>query len=58
MSESIQAAVDLLTVAAAFGVFGVSLWNAYQFSVLKDRVVEQGDNMRAHVNAPRLHRHA
>ena len=33
MSESIQAAVDLLTAAAAFGAFGVSLWNAYQFSV-------------------------
>ena len=44
MSESIQAAVDLLTAAAAFGAFGVSQWNAYQFSVLKGRVVEQGDN--------------
>ena len=58
MSESIQAAVDLLTAAAAFGAFGVSLWNAYPFSVLKGRVVEQGDNMRAHVNAPGLPRHA
>ena len=42
MSESIQAAVDLLTAAAAFGAFGVSLWNAYPFSVLKGRVVVSG----------------
>ena len=37
MTESIQAAVDLLTAAAALGAFGISLWNAYPFSVLKGR---------------------
>ena len=58
MIESIQAVVDLLTAAAAFGAFGVSVWNAYQFSVLKGRVDEQGENHRAHVNAPGLHRTA
>lgn len=32
-----------------------SLWNAYQFSVLKGRVDTQGDDIRSHVNAPGLH---
>ena len=56
--------MDYTAIAATAGaVTGAvaaiaSLWNAYQFSVLKGRVAEQGDNMRAHVNAPGLHRTA
>ena len=56
MTEATQAAIDLLTAAAALGAFIVGAWNAYQFGKLSARVdtLETGHN--AHVNAPALHR--
>ena len=42
-------------IAAAVGAVA-GLWNAYQFSVLKDRVDEIGRNLTAHTTTPGLHR--
>ena len=56
--------MDYTAIAATAGALTgavaavASLWNAYQFSVLKGRVDEQGETIRSHVNAPGLHRPA
>lgn len=55
--------MDVLTaVAAVIGAVtglvaaAASLWNAYQFSVLKGRVDEVSRNLTAHLSASGLHR--
>ena len=47
-------AVDLLGNVAAV-IAAASLWNAYQFSVLKGRVDAHETTLTAHINAPGLH---
>ena len=55
--------MEVLTgVAATLGAVtgsvaaAASLWNAYQFSVLKGRVDAHEHTLTTHVNAPSLHR--
>ena len=48
-------AILVLTAAAAFVAAAASLWNAYQFSVLKGKVDTPETAQGAHVNAAGLH---
>ena len=48
--------VETLTAVAAVVAAIASLWNAYQFSVLKGRVDAHEATLTAPVNTPGLHR--
>ena len=48
--------MEVFTAVSAALAAAASLWNAYQFSILKCRVDEIGRNLTAHVNAPGLHK--
>ena len=47
--------IQLLTAAAAFVAAAASVWNAYQFSLLKGKVDTPATARGAHVNAAGLH---
>ena len=47
--------IQLFTAAAAFLAAAASLWNAYQFSLLKGKVDTLETAHNAHVNAAGLH---